>query len=192
MATQQTKTIFLIRHGETTGDLEDRYGGDYDDHLTEKGIEQSQKLAKNISQLQIQKIFISPLIRAQETAKIVTDTCDIPFETLAFIKERNHYGVLSGLTKKEAKQQHPAQIQELTKGLHSKVTNAETYDAFVTRLKSPFVHTVKNAPEETIAFIAHGGVIRAIIRELCEKELIHLGDCSVLQITFEGGKFTYD
>jgi len=29
--------IFLIRHGETTGDIENRYGGSYDDHLTEMG-----------------------------------------------------------------------------------------------------------------------------------------------------------
>jgi broad specificity phosphatase PhoE len=29
--------LFFIRHGETTGDVEGRYGGDYDDRLTEKG-----------------------------------------------------------------------------------------------------------------------------------------------------------
>ena len=33
--------IYLARHGETTGDVEDRYGGDYDDHLTEKGTERN-------------------------------------------------------------------------------------------------------------------------------------------------------
>lgn len=29
--------IYLIRHGQTTGDVEDRYGGAYDDELTDKG-----------------------------------------------------------------------------------------------------------------------------------------------------------
>ena len=33
--------IYLVRHGQTTGDLENRYGGDYDDHLTELGKQQS-------------------------------------------------------------------------------------------------------------------------------------------------------
>lgn len=32
--------IYLVRHGETTGDVEDRYGGWYDDHLTDRGKEQ--------------------------------------------------------------------------------------------------------------------------------------------------------
>ena len=31
--------IYLIRHGETTSDIEDRFGGDYDDHLTSHGVE---------------------------------------------------------------------------------------------------------------------------------------------------------
>lgn len=31
--------IFLIRYGETTGDVEDRYGGWYDDHLTKRDLE---------------------------------------------------------------------------------------------------------------------------------------------------------
>ena len=38
--------IYLIRHGQTTGDIEDRFGGDYDDHLTRLGKSQSQNLAK--------------------------------------------------------------------------------------------------------------------------------------------------
>ena len=49
--------IFLIRHGETTSDVEDRYGGDYDDHLTEKGEQQSEELAEILKDKNIQVIF---------------------------------------------------------------------------------------------------------------------------------------
>ena len=41
--------IYLIRHGQTTGDVEDRYGGDYDDRLTDLGKQQSQNLASERS-----------------------------------------------------------------------------------------------------------------------------------------------
>jgi len=41
--------LFLIRHGQTTGDLEDRYGGTYDDHLTELGHEQLQATAEKLA-----------------------------------------------------------------------------------------------------------------------------------------------
>ena len=39
----------MCRHGQTTGDIEDRYGGDYDDHLTEVGKQQSMILTENLS-----------------------------------------------------------------------------------------------------------------------------------------------
>jgi broad specificity phosphatase PhoE len=33
--------IYLIRHGESTSDIDNLYGGDYDDHLTENGKAQA-------------------------------------------------------------------------------------------------------------------------------------------------------
>jgi broad specificity phosphatase PhoE len=63
--------IYLIRHGETTGDVEDRYGGDYDDHLTSKGKDQAKKLAEKIKDFGIERIFTSPRIRAKETSEIL-------------------------------------------------------------------------------------------------------------------------
>lgn len=40
--------IYFCRHGQTTGDVEDRYGGNYDDRLTELGLNQSKELAKKL------------------------------------------------------------------------------------------------------------------------------------------------
>jgi len=64
--------IYLIRHGETTGDIEERFGGDYDDHLTQKGKAQAQNLAEQLQNKGIEKIFVSPKIRARETAEEVS------------------------------------------------------------------------------------------------------------------------
>jgi broad specificity phosphatase PhoE len=60
--------IFFIRHGETTGDVENLYGGIYDDHLSPKGRDQAQRLAIVLKDKGIERIFSSPLIRAKETA----------------------------------------------------------------------------------------------------------------------------
>ena len=38
--------IYLIRHGESVSDIENLYGGTFDDELTERGQEQAQELAK--------------------------------------------------------------------------------------------------------------------------------------------------
>ncbi len=63
--------IYLIRHGQTTGDVENRYGGAYDDELSEKGLIQAQELASKIGDSGIQILFCSPMMRAQQTAKIL-------------------------------------------------------------------------------------------------------------------------
>lgn len=57
--------IYLIRHGQTTGDIENRYGGSYDDELTDEGQIQAHNLADKLMNSAIQILFCSPLIRAQ-------------------------------------------------------------------------------------------------------------------------------
>lgn len=70
--------IYLIRHGETTGDIENRYGGVYDDHLTAKGREQLGLTASQVANKGIEIIFHSPLIRARESAEIISALLDCP------------------------------------------------------------------------------------------------------------------
>jgi phosphohistidine phosphatase SixA len=84
--------IYLARHGQTTGDIENRYGGDYDDHLTEVGRHQSEKLADQLQGKGIEKLFASPRIRAQETSAIVGKKLGLLVITLEAFRERNGYG----------------------------------------------------------------------------------------------------
>ncbi len=102
--------IFLVRHGETTGDLENRYGGNYNDHLTDHGREQLQETANKLSGKDIEIIFTSNLIRAKESAEIITTEINCPVEIIEGIQERN-YGVLAGLTKMEALEKHPEAVE---------------------------------------------------------------------------------
>ena len=85
--------IYLVRHGETTADVEDRYGGDYDDHLTEKGTKQAKDLAKVLSGKGIELIYHSPKIRAVETAQIVAAELKVPLFVMENFRERNNFGV---------------------------------------------------------------------------------------------------
>ena len=78
--------IFLVRHGESTSDMEDRYGGHYDDHLTEKGKRQAQKVAKQLAGKGIEVIFSSPFHRARETAEIMSRDLKCPVKIVDDIK----------------------------------------------------------------------------------------------------------
>lgn len=183
--------IYLIRHGETTGDIEDRFGGDYDDHLTEKGRQQSQDLAKKLQNKNIEIIYASSKMRARETADEIAKSLSIPVEIMENLKERNNYGVLTGMTKSEAKQKHPVDFEKISKDkTYHDVTGSESYDDIKTRCLKVFEEILQSG-YNTIAIISHGGIISTYVREfLTEGKNIKLGDCSILEITKMDDKFS--
>jgi broad specificity phosphatase PhoE len=175
--------IYLIRHGETTGDIEDRYGGDYDDNLTAKGMKESEELAKKLKDKDIQIVYVSPRIRAIETASIVNKSLNVKLKIIDGLRERNNYGILTGLIKSEAKQRHPEEVKELETGMNHKVKNSENYEPFKKRIVKSFEEIVKNSEYQTIAIITHGGPIRCIIREVLRVgELAEINDCAIITI----------
>lgn len=168
--------IYLVRHGETTGDLEDRYGGDYDDHLTPHGKDQSLAAAKKLVGGGIEIIYTSPKIRAQETASIFKESLPVPVVTLNDLRERNRYGVLTGLIKAEAKIKYPEQVAKLSDE-HSVLENGEDYTSFSKRIDDA-LESIDTGKYKTIALVTHGGPIRYIFRERLKAGDIKVGDCA--------------
>ena len=174
--------IYLCRHGETTGDVEGRYGGDYDDHLTKKGIGESRKLARKLFEKKIELICHSPKARTVETAKILQEKLKSPLQEIFDLRERNHYGVLTGMTKQEALEKYPLQVKELQENpIHHKVMASEDYGLFKVRVLSAF-ENIAGGENKSIAIITHGGPIRCIVRELLKKEISSIGDCAVFEL----------
>lgn len=179
--------IYLMRHGQTTGDIEDRFGGDYDDHLTELGKKQASDFALKINGLRIEKIYYSPRIRASETASIINKATNIPLEEVDDLRERNAYGILTGKLKSEAKTNHPDLIEKL-KDLQATIEGAENYLDFKKRVLQTF-HTLTLKPQECIGIITHGGVISCFLREIIGKERKRLDDCAIIELDYQDGNY---
>jgi broad specificity phosphatase PhoE len=176
--------VFLIRHGETTGDIEDRYGGDYDDNLTEKGKKEAEELGNELKGKGIQAIFHSPRFRAKEAAEIVNKILNVKIKEINNLRERNAYGILSGMVKADATEKHPEEVAKLKKSkVHHDVKNSEHYDIFKKRVQSAIDEVLNHEQFETIAIISHGGFISTFVREILKKgEFQHLGDYGYLEI----------
>jgi len=182
--------IYFIRHGETTGDVENRYGGAYDDHLSEKGLEQAQGLANTLIDKNIEEIFAGPLIRTQETSGIISKTIGIPVTTIDDLRERNQYGILSGMTKTEAAEKHP-DLVELLKDKLNTIDGAESFQDFLDRFLNVFKKIVTESHSQTIAIVSHGGPVRVLYRDLLMLgELLYVGDCAMLEIDYTDGVFS--
>ena len=70
--------IYLIRHGQTKANLEDRFAGWTNEHLTQKGQEQAKKAAQMLKGRGISVIYSSPLPRTLETSWIISDIISAP------------------------------------------------------------------------------------------------------------------
>ncbi|MFH0739843.1 MAG: histidine phosphatase family protein [bacterium] len=180
--------IFLCRHGQTIGDVEDRYGGDYNDSLTEKGAEQAKTLASKLEGKSIEIIFSSSLNRAKETSEILTNSLSCEIEVINNIRERNTYGILTGMLKSEAREKYP-QEAELLKSYKNTIEGAETYEHFTERITNAFLE-LANRNYDVIAVVSHGGPIRCLFREFFKwGEIKELRDCALFEIEKTGDKF---
>lgn len=182
--------IFFIRHGETTGDVENRYGGAYDDHLSEKGREQSKRVALTLKPKGVEKIFASTLFRAQETARAIAAETGASIEPRDAIKERDQYGILTGMKKDEAKATHPELVEAVKDRLNT-LDGAESYEDMSRRVMKGF-DDILNSGYKTVAVVTHGGPLRVLFRDYLKwGELKEIGDCSFVEFEVCGKDFSY-
>ncbi len=105
LVTDTVKNLFLIRHGETTFNLEDRIGGD--SSLTAKGMAQAEALARYFTKKKIPVIFTSKKKRTVQTAQPIAakqkDCVIIPLEEFNEI----HSGVCECMSYEEIRKKMP-------------------------------------------------------------------------------------
>lgn len=97
--------LVLLRHGESTWNKENRFGGWTDTDLSERGITEAKKAGQTLKEhaYSFDIAFTSVLKRAIRTLWIVLDEMDlmwIPVYRSWRLNER-HYGALQGLNKSE-------------------------------------------------------------------------------------------
>ncbi|KKW66848.1 phosphoglyceromutase [Lampropedia cohaerens] len=102
--------LVLIRHGESTWNLENRFTGWVDVGLTETGIAQARSAGRRLKEagFTFDKAYTSVLKRAIHTLWHCLDEMDctwLPVEKSWRLNER-HYGALQGLNKAETAQQY--------------------------------------------------------------------------------------
>lgn len=177
--------IYLIRHGESTSDIENKYGGAYDDHLTEKGKTEAGILTDKLVGKGIEAIYASPKLRAKEASDIVNQRLRLPLEVVNGLEERD-YGILGGMNKDEAQQKYPV-IVEKHKNIYNTDPEGESYEDFKARVLAAFQAIIENNRYQTIAIFSHGGPIKLIYRELFKQgELGDLGDYGILELEKNG------
>lgn len=183
--------IYLIRHGQTTGDVEKRYGGTYDDELSDKGKIQAHELANQLGSSGIQTLLCSPMIRAQQTAKILVSKLHCEIKTIEDLKERNKNGVLSGMTQDEAQKKYPKLVEEI-KDYRNQIRGAESQEGFVERIKKVISDVTNDINYSTIGIVTHGGPMWVVLKDILNVGITGIADCAYAVINIEGQRLTLE
>jgi len=150
-------SITLLRHGESVGNAEGYYQGQYDFPLTERGREQTRRLISRWldEETQFDQIIASPLQRARDTAEMIATALDVPVQFDPDWKERDN-GVLGGLKREIADQQYP-KPDFFTPFDNIGGTGEGDFELFLRAGRA--IHSLLQMPPARYLVVSHGGTL---------------------------------
>jgi broad specificity phosphatase PhoE len=161
-----TTHVVIIRHGQSQGNAEGRFGGHTDTPLSPHGRKQAQATARALASEKFSAIYSSDLPRAIETASPLAKLAGVPLETTDALRERS-VGVMEGLTFEEAAEQHPEQYQALLRRDFDHVLlGGESYRQTLDRASRQLDDAIEQHRGGRVAFFAHTGTICILILHL--------------------------
>lgn len=195
----QARRLWLIRHGSTDWNSEQRYCGHTDVPLSVEGQQQALWLGDILRQETISTIYTSDLARAQATVERILQHYPraLPVHVASEWRELD-FGAWEGLTYTQIVAQFGAQLDFFTDPLRNAPPGGETLQALVQRVQAAFKQLVaenfgadaKNKDAGAIVLVSHGGPLKVLLSWLLSMPLenqwqlrLAPGSLSALDIT---------
>jgi probable phosphoglycerate mutase len=151
--------LFLIRHGQSAGNAEGRFGGHSATPLSALGFEQARITAKALAKENVNAIYSSDLLRAVQTAEPLAKLLNLEINTNPAFRERN-VGVLEGLTFDESKEAFPNDYYALVnRNIHHVITEGESYRHLLSRITGELRDIIRKHRGQRIAIFTHTGAL---------------------------------
>jgi len=186
--------LYLIRHGQSAGNAEGRFGGHGPTPLSKLGEHQAEVTAKLLAKEGVTAIYSSDLQRAIQTAEPLSSLTGIPITPTKAFRERN-VGVLEGLTFDESKQTYPEDYYALVnRNVHHVITNGESYRHLLRRSTIELWEILRTNIGGRIAIYSHTGAIcfltlhlmGAIRRDTKQTPWIVTSNCGINRFDIRG------
>jgi broad specificity phosphatase PhoE len=186
--------LYLIRHGQSAGNAEGRFGGHGPTPLSKLGSRQAELTAKMLASEGVNAIYSSDLPRAIQTAEALSKLTGVPLISTSAFRERN-VGVLEGLTFDESKQTFPKDYYALVnRNVHHVITNGESYRHLLRRSTNELWNILREHMGGRIAIFSHTGAIcfltlhlmGAIRRDTKQTPWIVTSNCGINRFEIRG------
>lgn len=187
--------IIAIRHGETAWNVDTRIQGHTDIPLNDTGRWQARRLADAVVHEGLAAVYASDLGRAHETAEAVARAAGLSVINHVGLRERG-FGVFEGLTFSEIEHRWPGHaLRWRQRDPEFGPEGGETLRAFYARCVETASELAARHAGESIALVAHGGVMDCLYRAASRVSLDtprtwQLGNASINRLLYTGEGFT--
>lgn len=175
--------LYFARHGQTVWNVENKICGATDSPLTELGHQQAELLGNEIlhQRLQIDEILCSPLSRAAETAKHISEITGIPLRVEPRLTEQN-FG------KWESTPRDGADFRKAKESFASSFDGGESMLRLCQRIYN-LLDEIRTEPDKVYLLVAHNGISRAVqsyFHDMTNQEFAAFGikNCEIRRFDF--------
>lgn len=176
--------LYFIRHGQTVWNVENKICGATDIELTDLGHQQAIMTGKKIIEEGIlaDEILYSPLVRASETARHISEITGIPARMEPRLKEQN-FG------KYESTPRDGEEFAKAKEQFVSRYEGGESMLHLAQRIYNLLDEIKEESDQKTYILVAHNGIARVVqsyFHEMTNEEFAKFGvkNCSVLRFDF--------
>ena len=178
------RNLYFVRHGQTIWNVENKICGATDIALTEEGHRQAEELGEKIRRqgIKADEILYSPLIRATDTARHISEITGIPARVEPRLKEQN-FG------KYESTPRNGKEFQEAKKQFISGYEGGESMFRLAQRIYNLLDEIRDDKEEKTYILVAHNGIARVVnsyFYEMTNEEYASFGikNCEIRKYEF--------
>lgn len=162
--TEPTRVV-VLRHGETAWNAAQRIQGHIDPPLNERGLQQAEQLAQALHGEGLAHVYASDLQRARVTAEAVARAAGVAAVTTDVGLRERAFGRFEGLTYSEVEQRWPDEARRWRQREAGFAPGGgETLEAFFERCVPAAAAIAARHAGDTIAIVAHGGVLDCLYR----------------------------
>ena len=179
------KSIYFVRHGETVWNVENKICGSTDIELTERGHQQAVETGKKIlaEGIQADEILYSPLVRAAETARHISEITGIPARVEPRLKDQS-------VGKWEAAPREGKEFQKSKGQVCCRYEGGESMLRLAQRIYNLLDEIRDETGDRTYILVAHNGISRVVhsyFYEMTNAEYAAFGveNCAVLRYDFK-------
>jgi probable phosphoglycerate mutase len=157
-------SIIFLRHGQAKNNTERILAGRTPGvPLTEEGVDQSEKAAKFLEEMNISTIYSSPIERAKNTAEIVGKHNSIDVRIDDRLIELD-MGKFTGKPYDEIFSSHGNVFMKFYRGeLEIAHNGVETFEEVKKRIRDMVDHVIDNHPDENVVLVTHMDPIKAML-----------------------------